>query len=293
MRSESRQICRITRSLSSPAIWLEARAVGGLVGSDSNAAISTCVFPLMAWVSMNSRSAARCAAVRFLPCAGDVEGGETGSMVGSPNRDFPDLGTSPDALPGVAGELYMHISSSAAKRAKLTTHTSTCPRTSRRLVVSVMPPASPPDMAAPLTPEAVFQTSVLVPTPTKHMNILKTFLKSIAATAVVAGLFKGAETLGEKYGVTAKITVSENGKIEVAKGFFSSGARDGVQRVISESKITSGWIERRNDGQIVFSDEFPQCMHQRFRNIIQNSGRTQLVESPRAATSPAFPLNLH
>jgi hypothetical protein len=103
------------------------------------------------------------------------------------------------------------------------------------------------------------------------MNILKTFLKSIAATAVVAGLFKGAETLGEKYGVTAKITVSENGKIEVAKGFFSSGARDGVQRVISESKITSGWIERRNDGQIVFSDAFPPSMHQRLRNIIQNA----------------------
>jgi hypothetical protein len=100
--------------------------------------------------------------------------------------------------------------------------------------------------------------------------MLKFILRSLAATAVATGIAKGVSALSDAYGVTARISV-ESGRVEVSKGFFSPRARAGVQGVVSDLKIGSGWIELRNDGRIAFSVEFPDSSHQRLRNIIQNA----------------------
>jgi hypothetical protein len=102
------------------------------------------------------------------------------------------------------------------------------------------------------------------------MSFLKTVLRSLAATAAVAGIIKGVDTLTETYGVTARMDIA-SGEIKCTKGYFSSGARSGVQRVISDVGIAEGWIEIRKDSRIVFSDEIPATIHQRIRNIIQNA----------------------
>ena len=87
----------------------------------------------------------------------------------------------------------------------------------------------------------------------------------------LAAVAFGAVVLGFVPPPNARTLVRMNGgSIRVVRGSLRSHARDHVSDILTDAKVSKGFIAITSGNRVTFSRTIPSAIHQRLRNVLLN-----------------------